>query len=219
VRPDDRSEPPEFISDDDSAWTRLRRRLEVVHRRRPGYRLQPIDPDHALPSVTHADFISARARTPYLKRRWNYYREAISIAKRLAPRRVLEIGTAYIPLFPVSDRLDYKADFHPTFLHDATVVPWPIADQAYDLVVALQVWEHLGNRQREAFSELPRVARYALLSLPYRWRSRTNISHSGIDDQVVLRWSDGRKPVETIELPHFGRRRRKIYLFDFMSPG
>ena len=212
---DNPEEPPEFICDDHSAWARLRRRLEVVHRLRPGFQLQPIDPDRALPSITHADFMSARARWPYLKRRWNYYREAISIAKRLAPRRVLEIGTAYIPLFPVSDRLDYKADFRPTFLHDATVVPWPIADQAYDLVVALQVWEHLGNRQREAFSELPRVSRYALLSLPYRWRSRTNISHSGIDDQVVLRWAGGREPVETVEVPRFGRRRRKIYLFDF----
>ena len=207
--------PSEFICDDHSAWARLRRRLEVVHRLQPGFQLRPIDTDRALPSITHADFTSARARWPYLKRRWNYYREAISIAKRLAPRRVLEIGTAYIPLFPVSDRLDYKADFRPTFLHDATVVPWPIADQAYDLVVALQVWEHLGNRQREAFSELPRVARYALLSLPYRWRSKTNISHSGIDDQVVLRWAGGLEPVETVEVPRFGRRRRKIYLFDF----
>lgn len=211
--------PLEFICDDDSAWARLRRRLEVVHRVRPGFQLQPIDRDRALPSITHADFMTARARWPYLKRRWNYYREAISIAKRLAPCRVLEIGTAYIPLFPVSDRLDYKADFRPTYLHDATVVPWPIADRAYDLVVALQVWEHLGNRQCQAFTELPRVARYALLSLPYRWRSRTNPSHSGIDDEVVLRWAGGREPVETIEVPRFGRRRRKIYLFDFTTNG
>ncbi len=208
----------EFICDDGSAWVRLRRRLEVVHRARPGFQLQPIDRDRALPSITHADFMSARARWPYLKRRWNYYREAISVAKRLSPRRVLEIGTSYIPLFPVSDRLDYKADFRPTFLHDVTVVPWPIADQAYDLVVALQVWEHLGNRQREAFAELPRVAKYALLSLPYRWRSRSNPSHSGIDDEVVLRWAGGREPVETVEVPRFGGRRRKIYLFDFTNP-
>jgi hypothetical protein len=208
---------PEFICDDDSGWTRLRRRIEVVHRVQPGYRLQPIDRDHALASITHADFNVARARWPYLKRRWNYYREAISIAKRLAPRRVLEIGTAYIPLFPVSDRLDYKADFRPTYLHDATVVPWPIADQSYDLVVALQVWEHLGNRQCEAFAELPRVAKYALLSLPYKWRRRSNPSHSGIDDGVVRRWAGGRKPVETVEVPRVDRHRRKIYLFDFAA--
>lgn len=213
------SVPLEFNRDNNSAWARLRRRLEVVHRVRPGFQLQPIDCNRALPSITRGDFMSARARWPYLKRRWNYYREAISIAKRLSPRRVLEIGTSYIPLFPVSDRLDYKAAFRPTYLHDATDVPWPIADQAYDLVVALQVWEHLGNRQREAFAELPRVARYALLSLPYRWHSQSNPSHSGIDDEVVLRWAGGRESAETVEVPRFGGRRRKIYLFDFTTSG
>ena len=132
---------------------------------------------------------------------------------------MLEIGTAYIPLFPISDRLDYKADFRPTYLHDATVVPWPIADQSYDLVVALQVWEHLGNRQREAFAELPRIAKYALLSLPYRWRRRSNPSHSGIDDQVVRCWAGGREPVETVQVSIISQHRRKIYLFDFTTPG
>lgn len=194
---------------------RLRRRLEVDHWVSPGYRLQPVDPDHALSAITHEDFRIARERWPYLKRRWTYYREAIAIAQRVAPRRVLEIGTAYTPLFPISDRLDYQATFNPTYHHDATVVPWPIADKAYDLVVALQVWEHLGDRQREAFSEIPRVAGYALLSLPYKWRRRSNPSHSGIDDTVVRKWAGGREAVETVEVPVIGKHRRKIYLFDF----
>ncbi|MGQ0429838.1 MAG: hypothetical protein ACT4UQ_07905 [Gammaproteobacteria bacterium] len=175
---------------------------------------RPITSHGALSSISRADFDRARATSNYLKRRWGYYREAIAMANRLAPRRVLEIGCRYLPLFPGSDRLDMDAAYQPTILHDATVIPWPIADQAYDLVVALQVWEHLGDRQREAFSELPRIARYAILSLPYKWRRRSNPSHSGIDDAVVRRWSGGLDPLETVQIPLVAKHKRKIYLFD-----
>lgn len=193
----------------------LRRRIEVVHWKRPGHPVRPIDPTAPLPALSYGEFLRVREQQRYLKRRWPYYREAIEMARRVAPRRVLEIGCRDTPLFRSSDRLDYEESFAPTVLHDATVVPWPIADQAYDLVVALQVWEHLGDRQAEAFAELPRVARYAMLSLPYRWRSRHDPSHSGIDDGVVRRWAGGREPIETVQVPRFGRHRRKIYLFDF----
>lgn len=190
------------------------RRIHLRHERRSDFEPLPIDPQGGLRSITNSEFRRAREQNRYLKSRWSYYREAIAMAQRLAPRRVLEIGCRHTPLFPASVRLDYMAEFHPTVLHDATVVPWPIADRAYDLVIALQVWEHLGNRQREAFSELPRIARYAILSLPYKWRRRSNPSHSGIDDAVVSRWSGGLRPLETVQMPLVGRHKRKIFLFD-----
>lgn len=192
----------------------IRRRLELLHERRADYEPRPIDPAGGLRPITQSEYRRAREQHRYLKGRWNYYREAIAMAVRLAPRRVLEIGCRYTPLFPGGDRLDYLAEFRPTILHDATVVPWPIADQSYDLVIALQVWEHLGNRQREAFAELPRIARYAILSLPYKWKRKTNPSHSGIDDAVVSRWSGGLEPLESVQLPLVARHKRKIYLFD-----
>ena len=194
--------------------TRLMRQLQLRHERRSDFKPLPIDPQGGLRPITRSEFQRARAQHRYLKSRWDYYREAIAMAQRLAPRRVLEIGCRHTPLFPGSDRLDYMAEFKPTILHDATVVPWPIADRAYDLVIALQVWEHLGTRQREAFSELPRIARFAILSLPYKWRRRSNPSHSGIDDVVVSRWSGGLRPLETVQLPLVARHKRKIYLFD-----
>lgn len=201
-------------NDGQTILDRWLRRFTVRHEYRPGYTLRPLDPSAALPTITRSEFLAAREHTVYLKRRWPYYREAIDLARRLAPRRVLEVGTAYTPLFPTSDRLDYQPAFKPTYLHDATIVPWPVPDKAYDLVVALQVWEHLGTRQVEAFAELPRIARYAMLSLPYKWRRRSNPSHSNIDDEVVSRWTGGLVPLETVQLPLIGRHRRKIYLFD-----
>lgn len=194
--------------------TGLVRRLQLRHERRPDFTPQPIDPQGGLRPITNSEYRHACRQHRYLRGRWNYYREAIAMAQRLAPPRVLEIGCRFTPLFPGSDRLDYMAEFQPTILHDATAVPWPIGDRAYDLVIALQVWEHLGNRQREAFTELPRIARYAILSLPYKWRRRSNPSHSGIDDAVVSRWSGGLRPLETVQLPLIGRHKRKIYLFD-----
>lgn len=194
--------------------TGMVRRLQLRHERRPDFTPQPIDPRGGLRPITHSEYRHARKQHRYLKGRWNYYREAIAMARRLAPRHVLEIGCRFTPLFPGSDRLDYMAEFRPTILHDATSVPWPISDRAYDLAIALQVWEHLGDRQREAFSELARIARYAILSLPYKWRRRSNPSHSGIDDAVVSLWSGGLRPLETVQLPLIGRHKRKIYLFD-----
>lgn len=192
----------------------LLRRLELRHERRADFEPHPIDPEGGLRPITYSEYCRAREQDRYLKSRWSYYREALAMAERLAPRSVLEIGCRYMPLYPGGDRLDYMDEFRPTILHDATVVPWPIHDQSYDLVIALQVWEHLGNRQREAFSELPRIARYAILSLPYKWRRRSNPSHSNIDDSVVSRWSGGLLPLETVQLPLVARHKRKIYLFD-----
>jgi hypothetical protein len=191
----------------------LLRHLQLRHERRSDFVPGPLHGDVGLRAITYDDYRAAADRR-YLKRRWPYYREAIALAERLGPRRVLEIGCRHTPLFPGSDRLDNAAEFNPTFLHDATVVPWPVPDRSYDLVIALQVWEHLGDRQREAFSELPRISRYAILSLPFKWRRKNNPSHSGIDDSVVKRWTGGLAPLETVQLPLVGRRRRKIYLFD-----
>lgn len=173
--------------------------------------------DGQIRAITRSDFLEALKGEPYLKRRWPYYREAIALAKSVAPARTLEIGCRSLPLFFGSHTLDYEASFKPTFLHNATVVPWPIADQSYDLVMALQVWEHLEGRQIQAFDEVKRCAKFAILSLPYRWRSRNNPSHAGIDDDVVRNWTGGLEPVATIQVPRFSRRKRKIYLFDLRT--
>jgi hypothetical protein len=40
------------------------------------------------------------------------------------------------------------------FTFDATTKPWPINDKQYDLFIALQVWEHLDNKQSRALEKL-----------------------------------------------------------------
>jgi len=106
----------------------LIRRPELRHERRTNFELRPIDPQGSLCPITHLEYRRAREQHRYLKGCWAHYREAIAMAQRLAPHRVLEIGCRYTPLFPGGDRLDYMAEFRPTILHDATVAPWPVAD-------------------------------------------------------------------------------------------
>jgi hypothetical protein len=102
----------------------------------------------------------------------------------------------------------------PTTIHDATVVPWPFADKAFDLFLALQVFEHLRDRQPEAFLEVRRIARHAILSLPIDWEmdDPTDLHHM-IPEERVLSWFAPVLPTRTVEVVT-GRRRRLVYAFE-----
>ena len=140
--------------------------------------------------------------------RWDYMRVAIEWMQGASS--VLEIGAMGLPLSPESDHLDQWTlrGLEPTYKHDARVTPWPIADKAYDYVVALQVWEHLEGKQEAAFKEAARVARYVILSVPYCWGYPPD--HAGIDDFVVYSWS-GRQPLRARVVA--GPPERKLYLW------
>ena len=104
--------------------------------------------------------------------------------------------------------------------HDATLVPWPVEDKAYDLFVAFQVFEHLGVHQAEAFLEVRRVARHAILSLPIDWvmADPTNCHHL-VSEQTVLGWFAPVVPTR-IAVGNPGHRKRLLFVFeDLPSPG
>jgi hypothetical protein len=99
-------------------------------------------------------------------------------------------------------------------VHNATVLPWPAADGAYGLFVALQVFEHLGDRQSAAFREVSRVARHAIISLPIDWEmdDPTNIHHQ-ISNETALSWFAPIVPTR-VELGNPGPRKRLVYVFE-----
>lgn len=74
-------------------------------------------------------------------------------------------------------------------LHDATEKPWPVGDKQYAMFTALQVWEHLGNKQSRAFREVMRISKSAVLSFPYKWKCpKTNANypeHQMIDEELI----------------------------------
>jgi hypothetical protein len=146
---------------------------------------------------------------PYYKGRWGYYSEAIDMLLRreVAPADVLEIGPAMIPLVAGSQvmRLE-KPSPHvmaesPTYMWDARKTPWPIGDKRYGAVVALQVWEHLDGRQREAFQEVKRVSRFAVLSFPYKWQCPHDPVHHNIAEDMIAKWTHNHTPRRMAIIP------------------
>lgn len=135
----------------------------------------------------------------YYQNRWEYLEIASAMAMKERPVRVLELGAYLLPLFKKSDVLDVEKILpRLTFRHDLKRVPWPVKDKAYDLVIALQVWEHLEGGQEAAFREVMRVSRGAVLSFPYQW-NKPGDPHHGIDREVIARWTLHHPPEEIIE--------------------
>jgi hypothetical protein len=132
----------------------------------------------------------------YYDSRWDYYSGAISIINKELPgvKRILELGPYVLPICKGSDTMD-KESFLPglTYLHDATKVPWPIKDSSYDLFIGLQVWEHLSDKQEDAFKEVMRIAKMAIVSFPYEWFCPGDVHH-GIDGKKISRWTLNFKP-------------------------
>ena len=99
----------------------------------------------------------------YYEGRWSYFSEVIDIVKGQGDvNKVLEIGPSFLPVVkdcdimikPEADawgRPSIKAPIE--YIHDATIVPWPIKEKEYDILVALQVWEHLEGKQKNNFQK------------------------------------------------------------------
>ena len=161
-------------------------------------------------AITYQDVLMLGEGDPYYDiRRWEYYKEAIKLAGNTVGNSILEVGPYRRPLFSGSDILDCWAGANPTYLHDASVTPWPIAGRRYDLLVALQVWEHLGSSQASAFEEVMRVSKRAVLSFPYMWECPGDVHH-GIGYDKIEEWTQGFKHSER---RHVGSR--VVYLFQF----
>lgn len=130
-----------------------------------------------------------RGRPAYYNGRAEYMRVAQDFALSLDPESALEIGPGPdgMPILEGAATMDIVGG--PTYLHDATVKPWPLADQSVDVVIALQVWEHLRGYQRAAWSEVKRVARRgAVLSFPYLWWGGDD-DHNEIGWPQINRWT------------------------------
>ncbi|MDF2735099.1 MAG: hypothetical protein K0S97_1722 [Chloroflexota bacterium] len=173
--------------------------------------------------MTKAEFEAMVARFPYYRNRWGYMSAALAQATILIGRHglrtALELGAPVLPIIVGADVMDKKArpELDPSVsirVFDATQVPWPVDDKAYDLFMALQVFEHLTDRQREAFLEVRRIARHAILSLPIDWvMEDPRNCHHQISNERVLSWFAPIVPTRIVEGTG-GHRRRLIYVFE-----
>lgn len=184
-------------------------------------------PEPPIRAMRQYEILELAAAVPYYRARTVYMRAAGDLADELIDRdglmTALELGPHLRPLIVGADVMDLRLspDLQTTgrqVAADATKAPWPFADKAYDLFVALQVFEHLGTSQRDAFREVRRVARHAILSLPIDWEmDNPNNCHHQLRHEQVLAWVAPVLPTRVVE-GNGGRRKRLIYVFENLPP-
>ena len=184
-------------------------------------------PPPPIQALRHVELLALAGAEPYYRARIGYLGAASRIARELIDRRglrtALELGPYVRPLITGADVMDVRMapgleSTGGRIVHDARTVPWPIADKAYDLFVAFQVFEHLGTRQPEAFREVRRVARNAILSLPIDWEmADPRNCHHQLSEAKVRAWFAPVEPTRVL-LGNPGHRKRLLFVFENLPP-
>jgi hypothetical protein len=184
--------------------------------------------------MTYSDYeeLLHGPRGDYYFGRWEYFKEVIQIIQKEDFKSVVELGPGLLPIVKNADVIlnpEEDSFGRPSALggniyrFDATEKPWPIADKQYDLFIALQVWEHLDNKQSRAFREVIRISRAAILSFPYRWEGGeekpSHRAHRSLDKELIEDWTLGGRPEKIVEIartgPEFSKGPRVIYFWRF----
>lgn len=184
--------------------------------------------------MTYSDYedLLHGPRGNYYLGRWEYFKEVIQIVQEEDFQSVVELGPGLFPIVknadvilnPEEDSFGRPSVFvGNTYRFDATTKPWPIADKQYDLFIALQVWEHLDNKQSRAFREVMRISKAAILSFPYQWEGGeekpSHRAHRYLDRELIEDWTLRIKPEKIIEIartgPEFSKGPRIIYFWKF----
>ncbi len=196
---------------------RARARREDAARRSQNLPEPPIRP------LRNYELIDLGIAEPYYRPRRAYMHAAGRIAGEMIERKgltsAIELGPHIRPLIVGADVIDIVNNDRlqsegRLFVHDATQAPWPFPDKTYDLFVGLQVFEHLGTRQPDAFREVRRVARNAILSLPIDWvMADPRNSHHQLTNERVLSWFAPIVPTR-VEVGNGGHRKRLLYVFE-----
>ena len=211
-------------------WQRVRPLVHSVQLGRrgmgpPAGPLVPLElePGESIRPLRKNEFDAVAIRNPYYRSRWGYMSVACGIAGELIEkydlRSALELGPHLRPVIVGADVMDRSANAElrsegQVIIHDATAVPWPVADAHYGLFVGLQVFEHLTGMQNVAFREVCRVARHAIISLPIDWEmdDPKNVHHR-ISHEKALSWFEPMTPTR-IEVGNGGPKKRMIYVFE-----
>lgn len=185
--------------------------------------------------ITYQDFESL-VNGPYAEYylgRWAYYKEVINIIHNEKIVNSVELGPGYMPIVkngdiilnPLDDQFGKPNEIqNHMYIFDATIKHWPIANKAYDIFIALQVWEHLDSKQTRAFREVMRIAKKAVLSFPFNWdggllEKPSHRAHRDVDMELIHDWTLGIKPKYSIEIERtgveFSKGPRMICFWDF----
>lgn len=137
-----------------------------------------------------------------IERRWDYHSKVVSLIKDIkisSPDEILEIGTMGVKCVHESTTLDFteKWDFpgkKPDIVHDLRILPWPVKEKQFELLVALRVFQHLAPSQRECFLEATRIAKKIILVVPGEYKNTQIPDSKGMAYQDFVNYLDGIHP-------------------------
>lgn len=141
--------------------------------------------------------------------RWKYMSVVLDELKKHNPNSILEAGTNALPLSKDSYILslrEYELVNKNGIIHNLDDFPYPFEDKQFDFFVALQVWEHIKEKQK-AFQEICRISENVILSFPYKW-GKSHKDHGNIDDETIRKWTNNLEPTYTKLVA-----KRKIYFW------
>ena len=162
--------------------------------------------------LTKEEYEEIVKKDTYYKSRWNYLGHVVELARLINPRTTIEVGCRQVQIVKNSTIVDTKDIDGVDYIHDITNTPWPIIGP-FDLFIALQVWEHLKDKQHLAFREVQRLCRMAIISVPWKWKTGHN-DHIGINNATMLHWTNGVEPKFKIKCT-IRKIHRMVYFYRF----
>lgn len=161
--------------------------------------------------LTKQDFNSLEARNSYFQGRWDYFDIVINMAKKIEPKSVLEVGTGGCKIIEESKVVDISNSnngftYNVDYLIDITKDLHKI-EERFDLIICLQVLEHLGDSQVKVFNEFLSMADNLIISVPYLWTSKNEMSHYNITDEKIKEWTSNKTPVEEVVIGDTHKRK------------
>jgi hypothetical protein len=135
------------------------------------------------------------------RKEFNYYKKIVEILNDIGDvSSIIDIGGRKSPVLEKLDKSIYKASLDiitiSPSLKDQGVVyinadflTW-IPDKNYDVVLCLQVLEHLDNPKEFAL-KLFSTGKIVIISLPYKWREGFCASHvqDPVDELKIKEWT------------------------------
>ena len=142
------------------------------------------------------------------RKEFNYYKKIVEIVNDISDvSSIIDIGGRKSPVLEKLDSSIYKSSLDVTsilpYLKDPDVVyikadffTWT-PDQNYDVVLCLQVLEHLDNPKEFAL-KLFSTGKIVIISLPYKWRKGFCNCHvqDPVDENKIKEWTQ-REPSST----------------------
>lgn len=166
--------------------------------------------------ISRDDFVKLTGGSDYYGGRWIYIRKIAAILKDIKHMHTgMELGCHLFSVMKKGLTADINSKVNPDIVLNASVTPWEFRDDCFDVLVALQVLEHIPER-KEVWAEVKRVARSAVVTLPFNWDCPSDTMHHGITDKTLDEWFGKTECIRKV-IPNtvYPPKPRVLLCFDF----